>query len=94
MQMKDLERPHRRSSKSISHLVFLQSKLILIEFLSEQDDASDTLIRPQEIAPLDAMKTISYDELKIILEYMDNEIKRIRANADTLLSKKASFDKA
>jgi len=86
LRIKDLQRLLLRSGKFFWKEDRVD-RFSTIFSLLEQDDKNDSKIGSQEIAPLDVVKTISYDELKILVEYLDNEIKRMSGNADTLLSK-------
>jgi hypothetical protein len=51
------------------------------------DDKNDTVVRAQDISPLDSVKTLSYDELKILMETLEKESTRMSTNASHLSGK-------
>ncbi len=58
-----------------------------ITLVLADDDKNDTVVRAQEISPLDSVKTLSYDELKILMETLEKESTRMSTNASHLSGK-------
>ena len=53
-------------------------------FFQPTDDARDTLVRVEDISPKDSMQTLSYDSLRILLETLQSESKRMQSVTDQL----------
>ena len=54
-----------------------KSELSLNLARSAQDDVKDSKVKPEDISPLDQVKKVSYEELKVLLETLDNECSRM-----------------
>jgi hypothetical protein len=57
--------------------------------ISADDDRNDCDVRAADISPLDPVKTLSYDELKILMETLEKEATRMSTNASHLAGKSA-----
>lgn len=49
-----------------------------------EDDKHDQVVRAEDLSPLDQIKTLSYEELQILLEYLEKESVRMIKVSDTL----------
>ena len=69
------------------HLSLVQKSEIVRDLArTEEDDQSDYNITINQISPLDTIKTLSYEELKILLSCLQKEADRMSVTARTLAS--------
>ena len=63
----------------------------IFAFKSADDDKNDNVVRAVDISPADAVKTLSYDDLKILMETLDKDTTRMSTNATHLAGKRCPW---
>ena len=87
-QLRDYEYVHQCYKFDADVQFILVPKLDLVKTLARtaQDDLRDSEVSIEDISPMDQVKKISYEDLRILLETLEKECSRVAKMADQLSS--------